>query len=225
MSDSRPRRSSFVDIRMPYVAIGASMNADLLKFAPEGSVPFENEVHVGDGEAVFDRAVEALLTWSAHRLSGVSVSEIHSETRSHYTPVTFDDHGVPQPQVGSEIRFGADGEPFLTAGTTATLASPGDRGPRKWLVVSQPETDRSAGVVLATADDAGVIGEVFFNVELKETGSVFVQARGFFTPTVSGLFGVAQRSQLRTAQAQVKKVLEGVRSLAKGETSHHMGRG
>lgn len=229
MSDSRPRRSSFVDTHMPYAAIGASMNADLLKFAPEGSVPFESEVHVGDGETVFDRAVEALLTWSAHRASGVAVSAVHTETHSHYTPVTFDNHGTPQPRAGSETRFGADGEPFLTAGSSALLTSRGDRAARKWLVVSQPESAHSAGMVLATADDSGVIGEVFFNVALKEAGSVFAQARGFFTPTASRRAakraakratkraslgsGFFQRRQLRVAKAQVKNVLNGVRSV------------
>lgn len=198
------RRSTHVEMPLSYAAVGASNSPDLLRFPPEGSTPFEEEVRLGSGPERFLTSASQLMTWGAQRIGGYEVTDIVRGDGGHYTGVSFDADGHPEPAADVEDHFGPDGEPYLTAGTTATIAPPNKRESRAVKVVYVVDEPRLIGFAWGSADDAGVVGEQLFLVEHRADDTVWAMGRGFLSMPKNGLFGVKGRSEVKAAIARVK---------------------
>ena len=53
-----------------YAAVGATQAPDLMQYPPERSIPAEESWRIGSGEARFETAGDALLSWAAQRGAG-----------------------------------------------------------------------------------------------------------------------------------------------------------
>lgn len=208
------RRSTYAGMPMSYAAVGASRAPDLLRFPPQGSTPFEEAVRLGSGQERFLAASSLLMTWNAQSRAGGAVVEVARGDGERYGGIVFDDDGRPAPAEGGEDRFGPDGEPYLTAGTTADYARDGASPPRRYMVVYTVDEPRRVGFAWGTADTEGVIGEVLYTVEHRDDESVWAVARGFLTAPSSGVLGLKARSSLKNAVASVRTQLEALGPMA-----------
>jgi len=214
-----PRRETHVEHEAVYAAAGASAAPDLQRFPPEGSTPFETELKLGSGPERFIVASSMLMTWGAHRASGIEVRDIHSGGEDQYRGVVFDADGTPEPASDAEVRYSPDGEPFVTAGTTASLTWPGGKMTRRMRVVYVLDDARRVGFALGSADDAGVIGETVYQVEHREDDGVWAVARGFYWAPSNGLFGRKGRAAIRLAVRDAAKQLAALAPGAAGRGS------
>lgn len=212
-SEGSARRSTHVEHDVVYAEVGASAAVDLQRFPPEGTSPFLHELKLGSGADRFLVATNTLMTWGAQRAAGIEVTVLSDDAESHYVGVTFDADGVPEPAPETEVRYGPDGEAFLTAGNTAELKWPARDVARQVRVVYVVDEVRRAGFALGTADAEGVIGETAMLIEHREDDSVWAVARGFYSAPVNGFLGLKGRSLIRLAE---KTVLEQLAALAPG---------
>lgn len=212
-SHETPRRETYVEHAAVYAAAGASSAADLLRFPPQGSTPFENQLKLGSGADRFLVATNILMTWGAQRASGIEVLDIQQSDEDHYAGVVFDERGTPEASPEADVRYGPDGEAFLTAGTTASLRWPGGKVTRKMRVVFVTDEPRLAGFALGTADEVGVVGETSYLIDHREDDSVWAVARGFYWAPSNGLLGLKARAEIRLA---VKDATRQLTALAPG---------
>lgn len=211
-----PRRDTYVEHAAVYVAAGASAAQDLLRFPPDGSTPFEKQLKLGSGGDRFLLALNTLMTWGAQRASGIEVLDIRQGDEDRYAGIVFDDRGTPEVAPEADVRYGPDGDAFLTAGTTAVLKWPDSEAERKMRVVYVTDTPRLAGFALGTADEAGVIGETAYFIEHREDDSVWAATRGFYWAPTNGLLGLKARTEIRLA---VKQAAQQLTSLMPGATT------
>lgn len=190
-----------------YAAVGASKDRDLLRFPPEGTTPYEETLRLGSGQERFLAASSLLMTWGAQRGNGVRVTEVEQGSGEFYSGLDFDADGIPQAASAVEEHFGPDGEPYVTAGTTATLQAEG-RAERAVLVVYTINEERRVGFAWGTRDEAGAVGEQLFTVELREDDTVWAVARGFLMAPKSGILGLRAKADLRQALDAVKAQLQ-----------------
>lgn len=213
-ADEPTRRSTHVDHEVVYAEVGASAQADLLRFPPAESSPFERELKLGSGAERFLVATSTLMTWGAQRAAGIEVSDIRQSENGHYEGVTFDSTGTPQPAPEAEVKYGPDGEAFLNSGATATLRWPDRNLSRKVRVVYVVDEVRRSGFAIGTVDDRGVVGETAYIVEHRDDDSVWALTRGFYWAPRSGLFGLRAKTALRlardTAERQIAALAPGV---------------
>lgn len=212
-SHETPRRETYVEHAAVYAAVGASSAADLLRFPPKGSTPFEQQLKLGSGADRFLVASNILMTWGAQRASGIEVLDIQQGDEDRYAGVVFDERGTPEVSSEADVRYGPDGEAFLTAGTTASLRWPGGKVTRKMRVVFVTDEPRLAGFALGTADEVGVIGETSYLIDHREDDSVWAVARGFYWAPSNGLLGLKARAEIRLA---VKDATRQLAALAPG---------
>lgn len=201
------RRSSHVEMPVAYAAVGATKAPDLLRFPPEGSSPYEEELRLGSGNERFILASSLLMTWGAQRGAGIPVDAVERGPDDEYEGVVFDAEGRAQAAGPREDFFGPDGEPYLNAGTTAMLGSEG-KGARRILVVYTVNEDRRVGFAWGTCDEDGPTGEQRIVVEHRDDDTVWAVARGFLTPTKGGLLGLKARSDLKAAIELVRKQMQ-----------------
>ncbi|MFT4231921.1 MAG: DUF1990 family protein [Leucobacter sp.] len=194
----QPKRSSHVEMPVAYAAVGASKLPDLMRFPPEDSTPYEEELRLGSGQERFLLASNLLMTWGAQRGGGVLVEDVVRGEGSHYAGLVFGRDGVPQAADTVEEHFGPDGEPYVVAGTTATLRAEG-QDPRGVLVVYTVAEERRVGFAWGTSDENGAVGEQLFLVEHRDDDTVWGVARGFLFAPKNGLLGLKARSDIRTA--------------------------
>lgn len=211
----QPKRSSHVEMPVAYAAVGASKQADLMRFPPEGSTPYEEELRLGSGAERFLLASNLLMTWGAQRGGGVRVEDVVRGAGALYTGPSFDDSGAPQAADAVEEHFGPDGEPYLVSGTTATLRAEG-QDPRAVLVVYTVDEERRVGFAWGTGDERGAVGEQLFVVEHRDDDTVWAVARGFLFAPKSGLLGLKGRTAIRIA---IDAAREQIASLAPGAQS------
>lgn len=202
------RRSSFVEHEVVYTAVGASADADLMRFPPTGSTPFQTEHKLGSGAERFLAASSTLMTWGAQRAIGIDVRDVQQSDSEHYSGVSFDEAGAPQPAPQAEVRYSPDGEPYLRAGATAVLAWANGKIVRKVRIVYTVDEPRRVGFSLGSVDSKGVVGEELYVVEQREDDSVWGVARGFHLAPESGLFGVRARAGIRLAERDAVRLLE-----------------
>ncbi|MGW9021491.1 DUF1990 family protein [Leucobacter chromiiresistens] len=210
--DQPPRRSSHVEMPVAYAAVGASKDPDVVKYPPEGTTPYEEELRLGSGQDRFLIASSLLMTWGAQRGSGVRVTDIVRGTGSEYVGPSFDGDGMPEAAGDVEEQFGPDGEPYIVAGTTAVLHAEG-QDPRNVLVVYTVDEERRVGFAWGTGDEAGAVGEQLFVIEHRADDTVWAVARGFVAAPKNGLLGLRGRADVRTALDAVKR---GIAALAPG---------
>lgn len=207
-SEQEPaRRETYVEHDAVYAAAGASSATDLLRFPPQGSTPFENQLKLGSGSDRFLVASNILMTWGAQRASGIQVLDIQQGEGDGYAGILFNEQGTPEVSPEADVRYGPDGEAFLTAGTTVSLQWSGGKVTRKMRVVYVTDETRLAGFALGTADEAGVIGETAYFVEHREDDTVWASARGFYWAPVNGLLGLKARAEIRLAVKDAAQLL------------------
>lgn len=210
------RRETYVEHDAVYAAVGASTAEDLLRFPPQGSTPFEHHLKLGSGADRFLVASNLLMTWGAQRAFGIDVRDIQQGDDGHYAGIVFDEQGTPEVTPEADVRYGPDGEAYLTAGTTVSLAWPGGRVTRNMRVVYVTDEPRVAGFALGTTDESGVIGETAYFVEHRDDDTVWAAARGFYWAPSNGLLGIKARTEIRLA---VKNATQLLTMLAPGATS------
>ncbi|UBH05952.1 hypothetical protein K8P10_001463 [Leucobacter sp. Psy1] len=202
------RRSTHQGMPMAYAAVGASSAPDLMRFPPEDTTPYEDEVKLGSGQDRFLVASSLLMTWGAQRGAGYTVSDIDPGEGEQYTGLTFDEGGRPESSGHAEHQYGPDGEPYLTAGTTAVIDRGAGETPHAIMVVYTVDEPRRVGFAWGAADETGAIGEQLLTVEYRDDDSVWACARGFMAAAQSGLLGLKGRatlkSELAAAHAQLR---------------------
>lgn len=201
------RRDTYIEHDVVYAAAGATAAVNLMRFPPEGSTPFESELKLGSGSERFLLASSTLMTWGAQRAVGIEVLDVREGDVDRYTGVVFNEDGTPEPGPEAETRYGPDGEPFLTAGTTASLKWPDTKVVRNVRVVYVTDDPRRTGFALGSTDDAGVMGETAFIVEHRDDDSVWAVARGFYWAPENGLFGLKARAAIRLAAKDAEQQL------------------
>ncbi|PRI12244.1 DUF1990 family protein [Leucobacter massiliensis] len=210
-----PKRSTHVDMPVAYAAVGASKLPDLMRFPPEGSTPYEEQLRLGSGQERFLTASNLLMTWGAQRGAGLAVEDVVRGSGAHYLGPSFDQSGAPQAADAPEEHFGPDGEPYLVAGSTATLRAEGQDA-RSVLIVYTIDEERRVGFAWGTADENGAVGEQLFAVERREDDTVWATARGFLFPPKDGLLGLRARGAVRAAIDSVRDQLASLAPGARG---------
>lgn len=182
---------------LAYAAIGASDALELLRFPPEGSTPYVEELQLGSGADRFLTAANLLMTWGAQRAAGVEVVDIESGASVDYPGVQFTDDGVPELSADPEHLFSPEGEPYLVAGTAASFQTEGEQ-PRRVMIISTVIEPKRLGFTWGDRDEVAGFGEQLLTVEHRTDGTVWAVARGFAFSQASGLLaGRKQRSELR----------------------------
>lgn len=201
------RRSTHVDHEVVYAAVGASADPDLLRFPPEGSTAYAEELRLGSGSDRFLTASSLLMTWAAPRGVGLAVTEVELGDGGHYSGVVFSEEGVPEVPAAPEVQFGPEGEPYLTAGTNARLVWPDSKTTRLVRVVYTVDEPRRVGYAWGSADADGVVGEEAFIVEHREDDSVWATVRGFLWAPSAGFLGLKGRAAVRYVMKLSKEQL------------------
>ena len=198
------RRRTHVEMPVSYAAVGATRNADVVRFPPDGATPYEESLRLGSGSERFLLASSLLMTWGAQRGGGFEILEVTRGRGADYEGVDFDSEGRPQTAGQAEDKFGPDGEPYITSGTSAVLRAR-DGADRRILVIYVVDDERRAGFAWGTSDDAGAVGEQLFFVEHREDDTVWAVARGFLSAPKNGLLGLKARAHLKVALDAVKR--------------------
>ena len=175
-----------------YGAVGATQAADLMHYPPQGFRPAASRVRLGFGEARWNYACTATLSWEIQRASGFDVELVESPpevTDRSYTPVGFDAEGTPVDAAsidgGADIHLASDGTILLKAGDTANLVT--KVGPLKInapvRVVYVIDEPNRKGFAYGTLTGHPVSGEESWIVDREEDGSVWMTIRAFSRPT------------------------------------------
>lgn len=185
------RRGNFQDETVDYAAVGATQAHDLMGYPPERSVPAESSWRIGSGEERFTSSGEALLSWTALRGAGLTVSDVRPAAGPMYSGVSFDAEGAPvvPSRLDADQRFDADGTPFVGAGTTLRVHGRvgGMRADAELRVIFVIEEPRRIGFALGTVGESAVSGEESFVVEWYDNDEVWFTVRAFDRP-VSALY-------------------------------------
>ncbi len=179
------------DATVTYGAVGGTKAADLMSYPPAGFRPFTQRSRIGHGTARWEYACQSALSWGIQRNSGMEVGLEDSPTQvtdGTYTPLSFDSGGlpiVPESTDGDEVVYGAEGQPFITPGDTATLVLP--IGPLRFrapcrVIYVIDEPDRK-GFAYGTLPGHPESGEEAFIVDRTEDGSVWLTIRSFSRPS------------------------------------------
>jgi uncharacterized protein (UPF0548 family) len=180
------RRGTFRDDTVDYAAVGATQAADLMHFPPERSIPAEQSWRIGSGEARFQAASDALLSWTAQRGAGLEVTDVRPASGPMYSGVSFDAEGNPvaPSRSESEQRFDADGTPYVGPGTTIRVAGrvKGLRADAELRVIFAIEEPRRVGFALGTVGDSVVSGEESFMLDWNDKDEVWFTVRAFDAP-------------------------------------------
>jgi uncharacterized protein (UPF0548 family) len=203
---------------LSYGAVGATQAPDLMTFPPQGFTPAEYRTRIGHGDQRFETAWVQTLTWQIQERSGIGVhvDSIPAEGEVSYTPVTFDESGVPiEPaSVGAAptARYAPDGTPLIVAGMTATLTMHAygrtvHAPVRVVTVIDEP--DRK-GFAYGTLAGHPVSGEESWIVERTSDGSVWLNIRQFSRPS-SWKWGLAApllaREQRKMTEAYLRALV------------------
>ncbi|WP_040164215.1 DUF1990 family protein [Microbacterium gorillae] len=183
------RRGTFRDDdqTVDYAAVGATQAQDLMQYPPEKSTPAEESWRLGSGEDRFRSASDALLSWTAQKASGLSVSDVRPASGPAYLGVSFDDQGNPITPSRHEVeqRFDEDGTPFVGPGMSVRLNGrvAGFRADAELRVIFVIEEKRRVGFALGTVSDSVVSGEESFMIEWGQNDEVWFTVRAFDAPS------------------------------------------
>jgi uncharacterized protein (UPF0548 family) len=180
------RRGTFRDDTVDYAAVGATQAADLMQYPPERSIPAEQSWRLGSGEARFQTAGDALLSWTAQRGAGLTLKDVRPASGPMYSGVSFDADGTPlaPSKTESDLRYDADGTPYVGAGATIRLEGrvAGLRADAELRVIFAIEEPRRVGFALGTVGDSVVSGEESFMVDWHDNDEVWFTVRAFDAP-------------------------------------------
>ncbi len=112
------RRGTFRDETVDYAAVGATQAPDLMHFPPERSIPAEESWRIGSGEARFESAGDALLSWAAQRGAGLTLSDVRPAAGPMYSGVSFDAEGnaLAPSKLEADQRFDTRRHPVRRGG-------------------------------------------------------------------------------------------------------------
>ena len=171
-----------------YAAIGATQSTELMRYPPAGYRPLERVARIGHGDARYEYATMAALTWGIQRNSGfrVILTDAPPEvSEASYTPISFDEEGepiAPTTLTGTdEVVYGADGTRLLAPGDTALL--------RLWVGLKFPvrviyvvDEPRRKGFAYGTLPGHAEDGEECWMIEHRDDDSVWITVRAFSRP-------------------------------------------
>jgi len=177
------RRGTFRDETVDYAAVGATQAPDLMQYPPEHSLPAEESWRIGSGEARFQTASDALLSWGALRGAGLRLKDVRPASGPMYSGVSFDAEGNPiaPSRAETDLRYDADGTPYVGAGTTVHLEGrvKGMRAEAELRVIFVIEEPRRVGFALGTISDSVVSGEESFMLDWNDKDEVWFTVRAF----------------------------------------------
>ncbi|MFT4229161.1 MAG: DUF1990 family protein [Microbacterium sp.] len=180
------RRGTFTDDTVDYAAVGATQAPDLMGYPPERSIPAEESWRIGSGEARFQAAGEALLSWTAQKSAGLTLSDVRPASGPMYSGVSFDAEGHPVAPTRTEAdqRFDADGTPYVGAGTTVHVRGrvKGMKADAELRVIFVVEEPRRVGFALGTVEGSVVSGEESFMLDWRDNDEVWFTVRAFDAP-------------------------------------------
>jgi uncharacterized protein (UPF0548 family) len=207
------RRGTFRDETVDYAAVGATQAPDLLQYPPERSIAAEESWRIGSGAERFATAGEALLSWSAQRDGGLTITDVRPAPGPMYTGVGYDAEGNPiaPSRLESDQRFDADGTPFVAPGTAVRLHGRVRRmrADAELRVISVIEEPRRVGFILGTVGDSVVSGEELFLLEWRDNDEVWLTVRAFDAPValVYRLFrGLVRRRRRELFQRYLRAI-------------------
>lgn len=214
------RRQSHTETQTTYGQVGATQAPDLMQYPPRGFRPAEYRTRIGHGDARFEAAWSAIMTWKIQERSGITVrvDDVPTPDEGAYTPVTFDGDGTPldpadYAEPDGESHYSADGEPFLTAGTTATLEMKAfgrhvEAPVRVVYVIDEPTRKGFAYGTLAGHPESG---EESWVIDQTDDGSVWLTIRVFSRPSnwKWGLVAPLLRQQQKKYTQRYLRVLVG----------------
>jgi uncharacterized protein (UPF0548 family) len=181
------RRGTFRDETVDYAAVGATQAPDLMHYPPERSIPAEESWRIGSGEARFRAAGDALLSWTAQRGAGLELKDVRPAAGPMYSGVSFDAEGnaIAPSRSESDLRYDADGTPYVGAGTTIRLDGrvKGMRADAELRVIFAIDEPRRVGFALGTVSDSVVSGEESFMLEWYDNDEVWFTVRAFDAPS------------------------------------------
>lgn len=181
------RRGSFKDDTVDYAAVGATQAADLMHFPPERSTPAEESWRIGSGRARFEGASESLMSWTAQRGAGLTLSDVRPASGPMYSGVSFDAEGTPiaPSKAESDLRYDAEGTPYVAPGTTVRVSGrvSGMRADAELRVIFVIDEPRRVGFALGTVGDSVVSGEESFMLEWNDKDEVWFTVRAFEAPS------------------------------------------
>lgn len=180
------RRGTFRDDTVDYAAVGATQAPDLMQYPPERSIPAEESWRIGSGEARFQTASDALMSWAAQRGAGLHLKDVRPASGPMYSGVSFDEEGKPiaPSRSDADLRYDSDGTPYVAAGTTVRLDGrvAGLRASGELRVIFAIEEPRRVGFALGTVSDSVVRGEESFLLNWLENDEVWFTVRAFDAP-------------------------------------------
>ncbi|MGA1829194.1 DUF1990 family protein [Microbacterium sp.] len=181
------RRGTFRDETVDYAAVGATQAPDLMHYPPERSIPAEESWRIGSGEARFESASDALLSWAAQRGAGLELSDVRPAAGPMYSGVGFDAEGNPvaPSRLEADQRFDSDGTPYVGAGTTVRVDGRvrGMSAGAELRVIFSIEEPRRVGFALGTVGGSVVSGEESFVLQWLDNDEVWFTVRAFDAPT------------------------------------------
>ncbi|MFS0732935.1 DUF1990 family protein [Microbacterium sp. 1P10UB] len=180
------RRGTFRDETVDYAAVGGTQARDLMQYPPERSIPAEESWRIGSGQARFETAGEALLSWSAQRGGDLRLSDVRPAAGPMYSGVSFDEEGnaVSPSRLEADQRFDTDGTPYVGPGTTIRLHGrvDGMNADAELRVIFAIEEARRVGFALGTVGSSVVSGEESFLIEWYPNDEVWFTVRAFDAP-------------------------------------------
>nr|WP_315268300.1 DUF1990 family protein [Microbacterium lemovicicum] len=180
------RRGTFRDETVDYAAVGGTQASDLMQYPPERSIPAEESWRIGSGQARFETAGEALLSWSAQRGGDLRLSDVRPAAGPMYSGVSFDEEGnaVSPSRLEADQRFDSDGTPYVGPGTTIRLHGrvDGMNADAELRVIFAIEEARRVGFALGTVGSSVVSGEESFLIEWYPNDEVWFTVRAFDAP-------------------------------------------
>ena len=180
------RRGTFRDDTVDYAAVGATQAPDLMQYPPERSIPAEESWRIGSGEARFQTASDALLSWAAQRGAGLELKDVRPASGPMYSGVSFDAEGnaIAPSRAEADLRYDVDGTPYVAAGTTIRLDGrvKGMQADAELRVIFAIEEPRRVGFALGTVGDSVVSGEESFMLEWNDSDEVWFTVRAFDAP-------------------------------------------
>ena len=180
------RRGTFRDETVDYAAVGATQAPDLMHYPPERSIPAEESWRIGSGEARFQSASDALLSWAAQRGAGLELSDVRPAAGPMYSGVGFDEEGNPvaPSRLEADQRFDSDGTPYVGAGTTVRVDGRvrGMSAGAELRVIFSIEEPRRVGFALGTVGGSVVSGEESFVLQWLDNDEVWFTVRAFDAP-------------------------------------------
>lgn len=175
-------------VPVTYGAVGGTKADDLLQYPPQGYRPVERTVRIGHGPARWEHAWIETLTWGIQRRAGIRVNALEAPaevTAGTYTPVAFDDDGIPVEPATSgdaETVFSPDGTPLVRPGDTAVMRIPLFPGKVPARVVYVIDEPLRKGFAYGTLPGHPERGEEAFVVEYRDDESVWLTIRAFSRP-------------------------------------------